>query len=509
MPRIPAAAKAAPSPVTVNVGSQEPLTPPAPVKPAVDAEERISTWFWDKIAPGGEIRAEEWGKVYELWLQRLGDGKVPMASGEKGYLDTFTEPITLATIKSKYGGGKFQITLNKNGRWLTSHTFSIEGAPLYDYRRERPPNGAPANGSGTDAALLQQFMTMFREEMQRNREMNNAANPAENKSIEMMSSAAERAMDLVLKQAPPGANHTTELSALVSILKDAGVFGASGKSALSELIEAVKPFIPLVAPIIQRFLTPVDPLAQITALGKVIESIDALRGGGDSGGRPRDWKAVAAEKLAEAVPGIIQELGARRETTVQVAEENRRRAEAQTRTAEIVRHLPPASAAQPQAATAGSLAIAVPQATAGNPGPAPIANNGLRTVRLNDLTATPSPGPGGDFREVAAPVTSHQSPDTEIDITSEAYMRLVKRQVVYLVGIGQTGESIVDYLDGALPGFSEKFAQGTPEMVTAFMALDPILCEAIKHRDWDQILSDARAYLEEDKEPVPAGSRVQ
>jgi hypothetical protein len=81
---------------------------------------------------------------------------VPGVPGTKGYLRLFSEPITLETLRTTVGGGRFRLNLCKNGRWHTSHEFEIEGQPIYDTSRERPnTNGNTASGvASMDANLM-------------------------------------------------------------------------------------------------------------------------------------------------------------------------------------------------------------------------------------------------------------------------------------------------------------------------------------------------------------------
>ena len=488
MPRVQTA-KTQPPLVTINTSPQE---PPQPAQTAKVEEERSPSWFWDLL---NSFQKDEWGRMYDVWLIRLGDTRVPMASGEKGYLDMFVEPISPSMIKAKYGGGKYRAILRKNSQFKTSHDFDIEGAAVYSAREvpgARVPTGN-GNGPGNDAALIQQFIGVLRDELARSREANNGSGAGENKTIEMMASGAERAMDLITKQVPQATNPAGQLESLANVIKNLGLGGAPGGGIL-DTIRALKELglIGASAP---------NPMEQLTMFLGLFEKMDALRGGGEGGGRPRDWKAIAAEKLAEAVPSVLDALRTGNENSVRVAEENRRRAEAQRSTAEIVRHIPqavhaPSASAQPPQSAPRGAAPAIPASAA------PLSDSGLRTVRLNDEYH-----PDAGAVDVP-PVTSHQSPVTEIDVTSEAYMRLVKRQIVYLVEKGQTGESIVDYLDGAVPGYSEKLTQGTPEQVTMMMTLDPILVQVAQHPDWLEILQEARAYILDERKAVAAG-RVQ
>jgi hypothetical protein len=504
MPRLNAA-KQQPPLVTINTSAPEPPAPPAVEK---SSEEKSPSWFWDLLY---SFQKDEWGKVYDVWLIRQADSRVPMAAGEKGYLDMFVEPINPQMIKAKYGGGKYRAILRKNSQLKTSHDFEIEGTPVYAVK-ERPANVGASTSAGNDGALIQQFIGVLRDELERSRQANTNGNGAgESATVTMMSSAAEKAMDLITKRVPENGSPTSSLREAVALIKELGV-GAGQKSALGELLQILQPFMGILQPLLQKLLTPQDPATQLATFLTIFEKIDALRGGGGGdSGKPRDWKAIAVEKGLEALPSVLDQLRATQDTSLKAAEENRKRAEAQARTAEIVRTLPGPG----QPAAPGS-SQAVPQSAAPAPASAaPLTDSGLKTVRLSDARLDAGPADGftgrdGNHVTISQPFTVHESPatshDAEIDLKSEAYLRLVKRQVVYLVGMGQTGESIVDYLDGALPGFSEQLTSAAPEQVTLYMSLDPILAEATKDPRWQQILQEAREYLLEETAPA---SRVQ
>src|SRR5215469_5400591 len=122
MPRVSKIASE--TPVVVNVAPQS----PAAAVPVADTKTELDpNWFFDKISA---LSADDWQRVYTLELHRM-EPKLPGVPGSKGYLDVFTEPITRAFIKNKYGGGKFRLVLLKNGRYQTCQNFDIEGEPIY------------------------------------------------------------------------------------------------------------------------------------------------------------------------------------------------------------------------------------------------------------------------------------------------------------------------------------------------------------------------------------------
>ena len=274
-----------PSPVQVIVGNQQ-RPEPIEQKPPQEREEKPPNWFWDLLQSKPQ---EDWkAGAYQVWITRLADSRVPMAAGEKGYLDMFIEPITPAIVKQKYGGGKYQAVLNHRGRAETSHNFEIEGQPIYDTRRERPGNSSAVQAvqaASTDSSnLATQFISILREEMNHLREANQTPTGANEATVEILSNAAKKAAEIMERQTPQAGNPATMMKEMVEAMKSMGVIGgAQHGSTLGSLVQELTPLITLLSPFLEKLFKPADPLGQITMYVELFGKLDELRGKGGSG----------------------------------------------------------------------------------------------------------------------------------------------------------------------------------------------------------------------------------
>lgn len=440
-------AQPAPSPVSISIASPEPAAESETPKEKI---ERSPTWFWDKI---NDIPTDEWGKIYHLLLLRRGQSKVAMAPGEKGFLDQFMAPIDLVSIRQKYGGGYYTIVLNKNSHYVTSHDFEIEGNPNYDLRRERPAT-TPANGGGD---LAQQVISVLREELQKSREANQSPNGVTDASIDMLTKASDKAMDVITSRLPQNPDASAQLTALVTAAEKIANLKTGSAFDLGQFLQNLLSN-QVVAPLVQRLLSPPDPLAELAKLGAVLDTLEKIRGAGGPTHRG-DWRSTLAEKAIEAVPQVLDTLKQNREASTKIAEENRATAVARQRTAETVAQIQKNPLPPP----------------APTPTPPPAANVPLRTVPLDTAPAN------GD-----AP-TAIQTEDVVAD--------WIKRRIVQGVLAGEEAEAIVDFLDVADSTVCDQLVAFPAEVVTDFLKNDPILAQAANSPNWPEFFEKARAYI--------------
>lgn len=449
-------------------------------------------WFWNDIF---SFPSDEWGKVWSMWIQRMGDSKVPMAAGEKGYLDMYMQPVSPEQIKKEHGGGKYRIILLKNNRYKTSHDFEIEGPPIYN-SRERPSNGHAASNGDGNTALLQQFIGVLRDELARSRESNQGGTPGADRTIDMVSSAAEKAMEIVTRQVPPSVNPAAQLESLVNTAKGLGLFGGGGNGSggIVDTIRVLKELGLIGQPA-------ANPMEQLTMFLTLFEKLDGLRGGRSSGGGKADVWQTVAEKAFEHAPDIIREIREGREASVQTAKDRRAAMEAQRATAEALRSVPGATATSPTSVRVPVAQNAPQNAATATPAgetaaPAPTASGPLRTVRLDAAS-----NGNGHVPEINAPLqATDATQQLAFDENGDAPVEWTKRRLVKLLQLGQSGVSIVDWLDGTISGFSDQLVQYTPEQVTAFFKADPILAAAANHPRWEQVLAEARDYILDESE---------
>ncbi|TMI88349.1 MAG: hypothetical protein E6H00_13020 [Bacillati bacterium ANGP1] len=463
MPRV-AAAKAQESPVTVNIAS--PQTAPS-ASPAQHNTELEPNWFFDKLAA---ITPEEWGKFYTLEIVRL-EPKLPGVPGSKGFLDIYTEPISKAMIKSRFGGGKFSLVLLRNNKYITSHTIDIEGDPIYARGRELPPASA-GTGSALEGRLLNMLETNLKEmkEELRKREAS-GGDPAFSKAVDILSTAYSTGLATMQKDQ---ANPTQQLKDIIGTAKEMGVLGNADAGVLGT-IKVLKEIGVIGPPAAAAAAT--SPLEQLKMFLEIFDRIEEFRGG--SNGKPRDWKAELAGRVGEALPTILDNLSTRRGVRG-------------------VRPEPP-----PRPSVSAVSPAPHPASAAQVPRPAPVSRTAVppaASLRIVSTEADPGTAHGesaGDGRE--NPANASAVP-VEADALDEHAANFVKRRIVECVARGEEGdgELIVDFLEVAWPAAVNYLEMFPAEQVTAFFSGDAILAQATQHQNWPRMLGEAQAYLAEE-----------
>jgi hypothetical protein len=422
-------------------------------------ESRPDFWtYMQKLTP------EEW-KNHIVYLTRERP-KTHMNGVVGGYIAKIVEPFDVEDIKLAYGGYEFSYIMKKGRDLIYRGNFSVEAPPILDKTRE-----SASNGDSATSGLLGQFVTMLKDELERSREANGGDHTTE-KAVDMLSKASDRAMEMIQKRVPEATSPSAALKDLVTVAKDLGILGGGGGG--NSIIDTIKTLKELGLIGQQN-----DPMKNLETMLGVFDKLDGLRGGG----RRRDWKEAAVEKGLEMLPNVLDTFRDTRNAAAHIATER-------ARAAEHLRHIQNPSARPGVASVMTPRPAAVPSAAhPDNTG----ANPGLRTVPL-----TAEPG------EPAAAAPAELFIET-VDRNSPAFLNTVKICVVEMVQRGDHGEQIVDFLDGAKPGFSNTLVQYTPEQLTAYFAMDPILCDAVKCPNWLEVLDEARNYiLEEQQEIEPA-----
>jgi hypothetical protein len=410
------------------------------------------------------LTPEDW-KDHIVYLTRERP-KTHMNGVVGGYLTKIIEAFDLDDIKEAYGGYEFSYIMKRGRDALYNGKFTVEAPPKLDAQRE----SANASENGGGAAIVQQFISMLREELERSRGAG-GGDQTTTKAVEMLSKASEKAMDMIKQQVPEAGNPTSQLRDLLALAKEMGIFGGGGGG--SNIIETIKTLkeLGLIGQAAQ------NPMANLDAMLSVFTKLDELRGSSGGGGR-RDWKNTLVDRGLEALPAVLDTLKQTRDASVQIAQER-------ARAAESLRHVQPPSATPARPSVMTPRPAAAPTAAAD---PAVVASSGLRTVPID--RAVPIDQPGAE--PAAAPAEVYVE---TIDRNSTAYVNLVKQTIVEMINRGDHGEQIVDYLDGAKPGFSNTLVQYPPEQLTAYLSLDPILREAVNHPNWSEVLDEARNYI--------------
>jgi hypothetical protein len=430
--------------VTVLV-SQQDNSQPAEQKSQQEREEKPPTWFWDLLQ---SKPAEDWkAGLYQVWISRLGDSRVPMAAGEKGYLDMFIEPITFATVKQKYGGGKYQAVLNYRGRAETSHNFEIVGQPIYDERRERPGNSFAVQATQTAqsndvAALAREYANLFREELQHAREgmQGGAANDA---TVDMLVKASEKAMSMMEKRTPEAGNPTTMMLEMVKAMKEMGVIGGQQGSVITQLVHELTPLVTLFGPFVEKFLKPPDPIAEITKYKTLIETF----GGGRGGGSSRTTTEDLILKGIETLPDVIRTLQTEKHAP-QPAQQIRRFP------------APGPTPGSPQFAPTGA-APHPPTAASAAP---------LRVTPIHDAGAD-----APQSTDHGTQVASHDPQAAAPSNADEFHTAWVKRNIVEMFAMGQDAEKIAVFIDMQKPDLAIDIGNYDVGAILGMIGMDPIL----------------------------------
>lgn len=436
--------------------------PPAQEAAPVDEPEKPYTWYWDLLK---SIPEQKWGTVNSVLGWRL-DPKVPSRPGSKGFLFEVFQAITPMWMKENYGGGKFRCILLENGRFKTTHDFDIEGAPKYDLTREQPNAAAPVASTNGDKSteLLQQFVGVLRDELKNAREANGNMG-GNDRVIEMITNASDKAIEIVTKQTPQGTDQLTQLTQMASLLKT--LMPPPADSGLTGLLA------PLLKPLIEKLMAPTDPMAQITMFLTIFEKLDTLRGGGGES-KPKDWRAMLAEGAVQKAPEILKEIKDIVGTTRDTAVERRAAAEAQARAMEIARTMPPAGApAQPPAA------------------PSVMPNGPLRVVPLDGAP----PAVQTEIHQEAQPAPA-AAPGMSVN-ESDAVAAFMKRRIVEMIAEKRDAEDVVDFIEDVDPTVNDYLVSYSVDMVTTFLQADPILAKATQTKGWNIFLTKAQEYIQQ------------
>jgi hypothetical protein len=478
MPRKAASAVASAASPEVTTTIRMPNAPAA-----VPAAETEKPFFWERVAA---LPIEKFEKEIEIWIYRL-EPKVRMAPGERGYLDIVTQPISPSYIKKRWGGGRYRIMVLQNSKILYSTEEEIEGDPIYDKRRELAPDGGAAvggNGNFSKDEWAREFIGLLREELGRRADQGTPAGT--DQVVAMMTSAADKAMDMITKQTPK-ADAGSQLNELLAAAEKIANLRAPASNGLGELGTIIVPILKALA---EKLLTPPDPLAELTKLGSLFDVLEKLRGGaGAGGGEPKDWKAQAVS----FIPQILETFKQSNDANAAAAQARANEATMRARAAENLRLAQAPAAAQPAAAPA--VPVGAPTFPAAAPRPVqPISVSGLNVVSRDAAPAVPA-------------AVAMAAPDQPVELSQEEFDQMLKVNVVNLFRSGASGGSIASYIEDLKPEFAKDFVRYTAQQVTLFFSADPILKLIVEDPRWNEVLEDAREYMkDENAELAPAAN---
>lgn len=256
------------------------------ILPAADSEpEKFST---DALEYMDALSADKWNAGNHLvYIYRVDP---PVFRGAPGptYVTKFSTPITLEQIQSEYGGGMWRILVKRGVERAADRVYPVAGSPRDLTRSQqefRPelPGGVPPDGPNNLASQA----------------MNLAANPgAQAAQVRLLETAASNAIEMVKQTAP----QQLSVKDIIELARSLAPQQPVEKPFLETPLGALA--IAAATTLVNRLITPVDPLAQLSQMAEVMSKF----GGGSSSS---DWKTAlvnAAPQLANAVRDTVQEL---------------------------------------------------------------------------------------------------------------------------------------------------------------------------------------------------------
>lgn len=438
--------------------------------------------FWTYMH---SLTPEQW-KDHIVYLTR--ENPKTSINGIGGYLTKLQQPFDIEDIKLAYGGYEFSYIMKKGNDLVYGGRFRVEAPPKYDPSRENSTSSVASSASATMGGDVLKVLEQQNERLYQVLTTLQGAkedNPAVSGAIEMLTSAYKTGLSAVATPHQSNTDAATQLQTMLSIGEKIANLRGPGLDIEKILAN------PLIAPLIQRLLNP-DPLADITKLGAVLDVLDKLRGGGGEAA-PKDWKAALVSQGMQYVPEILNALKEGNAGTVETARLRAIESQNRARAAEVLdaqrRGVAPPSGLQPAAQV---QPIRPQPVVVASRAPAIRIDGGLQTEALN-----------------AQPGAAAQEMPLDEAVQRAQYDETMKVQVVNLLRMGCSGETIADFLYDVKPEFCAELAKYTPEMITTFFANDPILKLAVEDPRWQEVLNEAHDYIveteaEEAKEAAPA-----
>lgn len=247
---------------------------------------------WDALEYMDSVTPEKWsGGDHIIYVYRVEPILYRGASGP-AYVTKYASPVTLEQIQKEYGGGLFRIVIKRGQERMADTKYQLSGTPrdLSRGTQEFSP-AAPGGVPQSDQSVISQAMQM-------------ATNPtARAAEVDMLRTAASSAIDMVRAQAPQQMTVKDILELANTLRGPAHVEKPFLETEVGRIVVAAASA--LVTALVNRVVTPTDPLDQLTKMATVMQSL----GGGNSSGS--DWKAAlvnAAPQIANAVKDTVQEL---------------------------------------------------------------------------------------------------------------------------------------------------------------------------------------------------------
>jgi hypothetical protein len=393
---------------------------------------------------------------------------------KEGYLcKVLGEAVDESWIFERYGGGTFMVRIwSKAGKSHLERNVKIAGPPKLTPTELPAPAAAvvapvPAE-NGRDFASVLALLEKTIERLERVQAGNSQPSHAQDAAVDIVASAAKRAIELAGANAPAPAAQNS-LDADLQRLKAMKDIFMPAKPPEDDFDKALKQAM------LKKFLDP--PPSQNKSLIEELKGLGEVRellGWNEGGGKGEHWTTA----LIHQAPAVLERLSEISTQRVQATQNELERTKIVARARGA---MPPAGPAISPAPVQTSANEAAPGRTAPVAGP----------IRM-----APMGGGGGAVVEPVAPAAEVNP--SSLNTESEPFIQFVKERIVMMVNAGEPGGAIVGFLTGAgqhqLIGMMVKYS---PEQITAFLKNDPVLVQATENPDWLDVLDEARQYIRE------------
>jgi len=398
-------------------------------------------------------------------------------NGLGGYLFKTVTPFDIDEIKMAYGGRVFSYIMKKKGELIYSGKFPIEAPPKFDPTREN--TGAPAGSSSANSSEAQTFakelITVLREELSHAREGNQGPNAANDATVDMLVKASEKAMTMMEKRTPEAGNPATMFKDFTDAMKNMGFTGGQQHgSTLGALIAELTPLATLLMPLLTKFMTPTDPIAQITQYKTLLDMVDGFRG---KGGSSRTTTEDLILKGIETLPDVIR--------TFQMEKQPGQPGQQVRRPSPAIVPAPGTPPGSPQRAPQGAAPLS----------PAPASAAPFRVTPIHE---------GGAPAEQIPQPETESGPEAavgDVNTAADFHLAWVKRNIVEMMAMGQDAQNIAVFLDMQKPDFAADISNYDLKSILGMIAMDPILSQLTQIQFYElKIEAIRKALIEMDAE---------
>lgn len=391
------------------------MDPPAD-KISSDALEYMELCPPDKWAEGNHI----------AYIYRVDPPVIRNAAGPT-YVTKYATPISLEQIQQEWGGGLWRILVKRGSERMADRNYPIAGTAR---DLSRTTHGSESGGQNGNSQ--QQDTGAITPNSVGGEALRLITNPANAQvQVQMAFDTLRASLDVMRAQMP----HTPSLTETIQMLnsvKQPSDINAFFSGPLGQIAMTV------ISALVQKIITPVDPLDQIQKMAAVMQAIS----GGNNGGNPAaDWKAA----LVNALPQVMN---AARDTVQTMADAQMR-------------------AAPPRILPAAPM---VPQTPA-----VPLAQN----PATQNVLKMPAPPP-------AAPVTPEMIDQKLIDLLNDPAV---------------TGEQAGEIMDQFSPQFVDEVSKLTVEQFMAAFRVRPLLQPHASNPRLPQFLSEFLEWAKESDTP--------